>query len=162
MVSTWKSGPKDDFMSTFSVPIAWESGSIRRLWWIAIVVLAVGAIAFGIFFHAEVTSAITVWNESTAYNHCFLILPISAYLIWERRHVLAARAPHPNPWVIAAMLPVGLVWQFAASAQIMEGRQLAAMTLFELFVLATVGFQVWRVSAFALLYLYFWCLAARF
>jgi exosortase A len=128
---------------------------VQRLWTVAIIVLAIGAIMFGLVFHAEVMRAVAVWDESTAYNHCYLILPISAYLIWERRRVLAARAPQPNGWVVIAMLPVGLVWLFAAQAQIMEGRQLAAMSLFELFVLAVLGFEVWRVSAFALLYMYF-------
>jgi exosortase A len=142
-------------MSTISVPTAGAGLSLQRLWLVAVIVLAIGAVAFGVAFHVEVVRAVAVWDESTAYNHCFLILPISAYLIWERRQMLAARAPQPNGWVVIAMLPVGLVWLFAANAQIMEGRQLAAMTLFELFVLAVLGFQVWRVSAFALLYLYF-------
>jgi exosortase A len=142
-------------MSTISVPASGAGVSPQRLWGTALVVLAIGALAFGLAFHVEVTRALTVWDESTAYNHCYLILPISAYLIWERRQALAARAPQPNGWVVIAMLPVALVWLFAARAQIMEGQQLAAMTLFELFVLAVLGFQVWRVSAFALLYLYF-------
>jgi exosortase A len=142
-------------MSAISVPSAGAGVSVQRLWTVAIIVLAVGAITFGLVFHAEVMRAVAVWDESTAYNHCYLILPISAYLIWERRRVLAARAPQPNGWVVIAMLPVGLVWLFAAQAQIMEGRQLAAMSLFELFVLAVLGFEVWRVSAFALLYMYF-------
>ena len=122
--------------------------SLQRLWTVAATVLAIGALAFGFAFHVEVVRAIAVWNESTAYNHCFLILPISAYLIWERRQAIAARAPHPAVWPLLAMLPVAVVWLFAAQAQIMEGRQLAAMTLFQLFLLAVLGFQVWRVSAF--------------
>jgi exosortase A len=142
-------------MSAISVPSGGTGVSVQRLWTVAIIVLAIGAIMFGLVFHAEVMRAVAVWDESTAYNHCYLILPISAYLIWERRRVLAARAPQPNGWVVIAMLPVGLVWLFAAQAQIMEGRQLAAMSLFELFVLAVLGFEVWRVSAFALLYMYF-------
>lgn len=142
-------------MSTISVPTAGADLSLQRLWLVAVIVLAIGAVAFGVAFHVEVVRAVAVWDESTAYNHCFLILPISAYLIWERRQVLAARAPRSNGWVVIAMLPVGLVWLFAVNAQIMEGRQLAAMTLFELFILAILGLQVWRVSAFALLYLYF-------
>jgi exosortase A len=142
-------------MSAISVPSGGTGVSVQRLWTVAIIVLAIGAIMFGLVFHAEVMRAVAVWDESTAYNHCYLILPISAYLIWERRRVLAARAPQPNGWVLIAMLPVGIVWLFAAQAQIMEGRQLAAMSLFELLVLAVLGFEVWRVSAFALLYMYF-------
>ncbi len=142
-------------MSTISVPAAGAGVTQQRLWSIALAALAAGVLAFGLAFHAEALRAVAVWDESTAYNHCYLILPISAYLIWERRDVLAARSPHPDARILLAMLPVGLVWLFAENAQIMEGRQLAAMTLFQLFLLAVLGFQVWRVSAFALLYLYF-------
>jgi exosortase A len=142
-------------MSTVSLPAGNPAISLQRLWTVAILTLAVGAIAFGLTFHVEVVRAIQVWDESTAYNHCFLILPISAYLIWERRNALAASLPEPDARLLLAMAPVGLVWLFAYQAQIMEGRQLAAMTLFQLFVLAVLGFKVWRVSAFAILYLYF-------
>jgi len=53
------------------------------------------------------------------------------------------------------MIPAGLVWLFAAEAQILEGRELAAMTLFQIFIAAVLGLKVWRISAFAILYLYF-------
>jgi exosortase A len=142
-------------MSMLSVP-AFETGiSHQRLWHIAIGLLALGALAFGLAFHVEVVRAVEVWDESTAYNHCFLIIPISAYLIWERRHALAASSPHPDPRLLLAMIPVGLVWLFAEQMQILEGRQLMAMTLFQIFIMAVLGLKVWRISAFAILYLYF-------
>jgi exosortase A len=127
----------------------------RRGWTVALGVLAAGALLFGLAFRSEAVHAVAVWNASTAYNHCFLILPISGYLIWERWRAIAARTPEPAIWPVAAMIPVAAIWLFAARAGVMEGRQLAAMTLFELFVLAVVGWRVWRVAAFALLYLYF-------
>ena len=142
-------------MSTVSLSAGIPPISLQRLWTVALVTLAIGATAFGLAFHVEVVRAVQVWDESTAYNHCYLILPISAYLIWERRKALAASLPEPDARLLAAMVPVGLIWLFAYRAQIMEGRQLAAMTLFQLFIMAVLGFRVWRVSAFAILYLYF-------
>jgi exosortase A len=138
-----------------SIPALESEVSQQRLWHVTIGLLAIGALAFGIAFHVEVARAVAVWDESTAYNHCYLILPISAYLVWERRKALAASSPHADPRLLLAMIPVGLVWLFAAEAQIMEGRELAAMTLFQIFIAAVLGFQVWRISAFAILYLYF-------
>jgi exosortase A len=142
-------------MSVLSAPAFETEISRQRLWHITIAMLALGALAFGLAFHVEVVRAVEVWDESTAYNHCFLIIPISAYLIWERRKALAASSPHPNPWLLLAMVPAGLVWLFAAEAQILEGRQLMAMTLFQIFIAAVLGLRVWRISAFAILYLYF-------
>jgi exosortase A len=142
-------------MSTLSMRALDSEISLQRLWHVTIAFLAVGALAFGFAFHVEVVRAIEVWDESTAYNHCFLIIPISAYLIWERRKALAASAPHPNPWLLSAMIPVSIVWLFAEKMQILEGRQLMAMTLFQIFITAVLGLRVWRISAFAILYLYF-------
>ena len=142
-------------MSILSMPAVEADVSLQRLWHITIAMLAVGALAFGFAFHVEVVRAVAVWDESTAYNHCFLIIPISAYLIWERRTALAASSPHPNPWLLLAMIPAGLVWLFAAEAQILEGRELMAMTLFQIFIASVLGLRVWRISAFAILYLYF-------
>ncbi len=136
--------------------------AVRRLWGVTLATLAVGIVAFIAAFFEEVRRGLQVWDESTAYNHCYLILPIVAYLLWERWRALYARAPEPVLWPFAAMVPVALVWLFAANAGIMEGRQLAAMTLFELFLFALLGKQVWRVAAFALLYLYFLVPAGAF
>lgn len=149
-------------MSTVTLNMTGAGASVRRLWGVAIAVLVVGALAFGAAFFEEAKRAVEVWDESTAYNHCFLILPIVAYLIWERWRALYARAPEPVFWPFAVMVPVALVWLFADNARIMEGRQLAAMTLFELFVFAVLGARVWRVAAFALLYLYFLVPAGAF
>lgn len=40
--------------------------------------------AIGMLFHAE-AAAVAVWLTSTAYGHCFFVLPIAAWLAWERR-----------------------------------------------------------------------------
>ncbi len=42
-----------------------------------------------LLFRAEVAAAVTVWIESTAYNHCFLVVPVIGVLLWRRRAELA-------------------------------------------------------------------------
>jgi len=142
-------------MSTLLSPAGSAEISSRRIWWVAGSILVLGIVSFCAGFRTELVRAVQVWNESTAYNHCFLILPISLYLIWERRDALLTRAPEPAGWPLLLMVPAGFVWLLADRAALMEGRQLVAMTLFQLFVLAVLGFKAWRVIAFALLYLYF-------
>ena len=46
------------------------------------------------FFSAEAAAAVRVWNASTAYNHCWLVMPIAAWLAWIRRHRLAMITPY--------------------------------------------------------------------
>ena len=40
--------------------------------------LAIGLVALGLLFHAEIAAAVKTWIDSTAYNHCFLVIPIVA------------------------------------------------------------------------------------
>ena len=44
--------------------------------------LLLGLGLLGLFFREEIEAAIRVWMNSTAYNHCVLIIPIAAYLAY--------------------------------------------------------------------------------
>ena len=121
----------------------------------ALPALAVGITAWALLFHAEAAAAVRVWIESTAYNHGFLILPIVAWLLWDRRTRLAGTTPQPFPWVALAALPVVAVWLLADRLGVMEGRQLMAMTLLQLLFLGVLGWWVYWLLLGPLLYLYF-------
>jgi exosortase A len=117
--------------------------------------LGIGLVLLGVLFHAEVAAAVTVWVDSTAYNHCFLVIPIVAYLLWDRRELLARATPVPNAWFALAAIPVVMVWLLAERLGIMEGRQLMVMTLVEIFFLSTLGWRLSYQLIGPLLYLYF-------
>lgn len=121
----------------------------------ALITLGIGAVALGLLFYQEVTAAVQVWISSTAYNHCFLIIPIAGYLIWDRR--AQVRGMVAEPWPLAALggLPLALAWLAAERLGIMEGRQLVAMSFLELLLLAVLGPLLWWQLAGPLLYLYF-------
>jgi len=117
--------------------------------------LSAGLIVLGLLFHLEIAAAVTVWISSTAYNHCFLVLPIVAYLVWDRRETLRGMRPVPVPLAALAGIPVALVWLAAERLGIMEGRQLAAISFVELLFLAVLGWRLSWALAGPLLYLYF-------
>ncbi|HEX5325799.1 MAG TPA: exosortase A, partial [Acetobacteraceae bacterium] len=121
----------------------------------ALPALALGLVALGLVFHTEIVAGVEVWIESTAYNHCFLVLPIVLYLIWDRRAVLAGAVPEPLPVAALAGLPIGGAWFIADRLGIMEGRQLMAMCLVELLFLAVLGWRLYRALLGPLLYLFF-------
>ncbi len=124
-------------------------------WRRAALPIGVGLLVLGAVFNAEISAAIGTWIESTAYNHCFLVIPIAAFLIWDRRFDL--RGVAARPWKPAFLLgvPVALVWLLAERLGIMEGRQLAAVSFVELLFLAVLGKRLWWAMAGPLLYLYF-------
>ena len=74
----------------------------------AAMALLAGVVALGLLFYPECKAAVGVWIASTAYGHCFLIIPMSLYLAWDRRDALAGMMARPEPvWaVLAATSPL--------------------------------------------------------
>ncbi|WP_428531271.1 exosortase A [Rhodopila sp.] len=114
-----------------------------------------GVLLLAALFHPEVLAAIRTWNDSTAYNHCYMVIPITLYLLWDRRSDLVALPPRPMPAVLLLGLPLAAVWLLAERLGIMEGRQLVAVSFVELLLLALLGPRLWWGMAGPLLYLYF-------
>lgn len=114
-----------------------------------------GLAAWGALFHAEAAAAFAVWLKSTAYSHCFFVVPLAAYLAWDRRGLARGLAPRPTPWPALAVLPCALAWFAAERLGIMEGRQLAAVAMLQALGVALLGWRLARVQWPALAYLIF-------
>ncbi len=117
--------------------------------------LSVGLVVLGLLFHVEIVAAVEVWIDSTAYNHCFLVLPLVAYLLWDRRATLQGTAAKPFPLAALAGVPLVFAWLFAERVGIMEGRQLVAVSFAEIMFFTVLGPRLWWRIAGPLLYLYF-------
>ena len=117
--------------------------------------IGLGVLLLGVLFNQEVAAAVQTWNASTAYNHCFLIIPIALYLLWDRRFDLLGLQPRPMPAALLLGLPLTVAWLAAERLGIMEGRQLIAVSFMELLFLAVLGRRLWWSMAGPLLYLYF-------
>jgi exosortase A len=120
--------------------------------WLA---LAAGVAVLGVVFGHEVLAAIAVWSSSTAYGHCFLVLPIVLWLLWERKGVFGALSPRPAVWPAAAAVFLVPAWVAADFLGIMEGRQLAFVGFVELLLIAALGWRMWWALSAAFLYLFF-------
>ena len=68
----------------------------------ALMPLGLGLIILGLLFRVEIGAAINVALGNPAYNHCFIIIPLVGYLIWERRSALIGMVP--RPWLAPALL----------------------------------------------------------
>jgi len=140
--------------STSLTAVSAEASS-RRDWAVSATAVALGTVCFALIFFPEISTALEVWMNSDAYSHCFLVLPVAAYLAWERRHAAAATTLRPAPWLAIPAILVALGWFMANRLGIMEGRQLMAMTLFQLLVASLLGLRMWRALSAPLLYLFF-------
>jgi len=66
-------------------------------WAVPLVALALALAAWGTLFAAEIVAAVAVWDSSTAYNHCWLILPIAPWPGWPRAGQAVGVFPPPRP-----------------------------------------------------------------
>lgn len=117
--------------------------------------LGLGLVVIGLLFQTEIMVAIRIWIDSTAYNHCFLVIPIVGYLIWERRGDLSGLAAAPAPLAALLGIPLALMWLMSERLGIMEGRQIAVVGFVEVLFLAVFGWRLWWALSGPLLYLFF-------
>jgi exosortase A len=124
-------------------------------WTGALWLLALAVLAWGALFRTEIMAAVAIWESSAAYNHCWLVLPVAAWLGWMRRDRFAGLAPQPTAWAALPALAAGLAWLAAERLGIMEGRQFGAIGVLWSLVLAVMGWRLCRAMAAPLVYLVF-------
>jgi exosortase A len=119
------------------------------------IVLALALLVMAAAYWPEISAAVTVWSTSTAYGHCWLVLPIVAWLLWERRDVVLGWPAHPAIWPVLLTLPLVAIWVLSTWLGVMEGRQLAFVGFAEVLLMAALGWRLWWALSAALLYLLF-------
>lgn len=61
-------------------------------------------------FHETVWSMVSIWLRSDTFAHGFLIVPISVWLIWQRKGVLQKIVPRPTYRVLMIVAGSGFLW----------------------------------------------------
>ncbi len=127
----------------------------ERAW---ITTAATGLLAFLCLlalFWPEAVGVYRVWVGSTAYNHGFLVAPLVAYMIWDRREVLRETAPAPQFWWLLLMPALSALWLASASLGIHEAQQLVVATMLQVILVSLLGWTAYKRLLAPLLYLYF-------
>ncbi|HMD65305.1 MAG TPA: exosortase A [Stellaceae bacterium] len=124
-------------------------------WRPALVFIGIAAVVFGIVFQRDISGAVQVWIDSTAYNHCFLIVPLIGFLLWERRAVIASVSPSPTLWPLVLMPLLSALWLIVAILDIQEARQLLLVAMFEVVLLVALGPRLFWLLLAPLLFLFF-------
>jgi len=124
-------------------------------WLATLFAIVFGLVTFAVAFFHEMVRAVDVWIASTAYNHCFLVLPLFGFLLWDRRSTIALLRPRPSPWAVLAMPLLAILWTGAVLIDVLEARQLLVVALFEVFLLSIIGWRTFRALMAPLLFLFF-------
>ncbi|MBV8380711.1 MAG: exosortase A [Paucibacter sp.] len=131
---------------TVSLPPAWRRALPAFLLLVA---------AVFVLFSSSGLAMVDIWIRSETFAHAFLVPPIALWLAWRRRERLAACVPRPAPVVLLPMALVVLVWLLGELVAVNAATQFAFVALLVLAVPLVFGWQVARVIAFPLLFLFF-------
>jgi exosortase A len=133
-------------VSDTSSSVSWRSHGLALL-------LLLGLILFE--FRDAVVAAAEVWWVYETYSHCFLIIPISLWFVWEKRAQLSQLQPTVEPRALWALPVLVFAWWVGELSTINELRQFAVVGLLQVAIAAMLGFRVYRQIWFSALYLFF-------
>lgn len=98
---------------------------------------------------------VSIWWRSGTFTHAFLVAPISLWLIWEKRKVLARYQPQPAVWLVLPLLILVFVWLLGELAAVNAVTQLAFVAMLILSVPLVIGIPAARQILFPLCFLFF-------
>ncbi len=111
-------------------------------WRTALPALLVLLAVIGLLYRETAVAMVGIWSRSDTFAHAYMVLPISLWLIWRQRQVLARLTPRPQPWILVPMLIVGAFWMVADLVVVNAAAQFALVALLVLAVPAMLGLQV--------------------
>jgi exosortase A len=117
-----------------------------------LLLLALGLVAATM---ESIQSMVRVWLAATTYHHCFLVLPISLYLAWQRRKALQAMLPEQEPLALAGIFAFGLLWLIGRAGGILLFEHVAVVGMLISLVIALLGRRIAKEIAFPLAFLFF-------
>jgi exosortase A len=106
-------------------------------------------------FHRTILDMVGLWNLYASYTHAWLVPPIVAWMVWRRRHRLAATPRKPEPWMLLPILAALMVWLAGELLAMNAPAQLAFVAIVAMSVPMLFGFAVAREIAFPLAFMFF-------
>lgn len=123
-------------------------------WPRSLALLGLVMVWLGYLYRDTAMAMFTIWLRSETFQHCFVIVPISAWLIWRQRAHLAPIAPTPRLLPLLLLFPVGFGWLLGELTAVNALTQFALVGFVVLSVPALLGFRLARAIAFPLGFLF--------
>ena len=117
------------------------------------VAIAIALLAPFLIYFETMKSIVSIWNSSETFAHGYIILPISLWLIWQRRHVLAALPPTPFWPALLLLAACGFGWLLAELGAVQVVQQYTVVAMLPIIALALLGLRLTMLIAFPLLFL---------
>ncbi len=139
-------------MTALALPV---ESSVGSMWRAHLAALGVAAAAMLLLFFRDAADIVAIWWSSSTFNHCLLLPPILAWLVWQRCPEL--RRLQPAAWApgLAVVGAGAFGWLLGEAGGIDFARHLGLLLMLEGAVVATLGKAVARGLAFPLFYAFF-------
>jgi exosortase A len=138
-----------------SYRVSGEAAGRVSAWTLHLSALGALLLVLAVLYWQNIVTAVTVWWVSPTFSHCFLIIPVSAYLIWGKRRELAVLTPVVYPRALLFALPIIAASFVGTLASINEVEQLSLIAFVQVLTLCLLGPQIYRTILFPSLYLFF-------
>lgn len=112
------------------------------------------AAVLGLFYETA-WSMVSIWYRSETFAHGFIIVPITLWLVWEKRATLKQLLPQPEYRVLILLLGAGFLWLAGYLADALVVQQLALVAILIFSIWALLGNRVTWALAFPLAFLFF-------
>ena len=100
----------------------------RLAWRLTLLALGIVMLAIGLNYPETIASAYGVWMNSETHKFSVLVIPMSLYIIWERRGHLHQLAPSPNLAAVLLAIPFSALWLLADVMHLALAAQLAVVS----------------------------------
>ena len=137
-----------------ALPLPVETTATDSPWRAAVTIVIVSWIVVLAMFWGTAASVVATWRTSS-FNHCYLIVPIAAYLVWSQRERLTGLTPSPNLWGLPLLAVVGFGWLLGTLADVLVVQQVALVAMLEALTWTALGPHVFLALLFPLGFLWF-------
>lgn len=107
------------------------------------------AMALTLWAYADTAgSLVAIWWRSETYAHGLLVVPVAAYLLWQRRDRVLQAQPRAQPWAYLLLLGAGLLWAAGRLGAVLSFEHFALYFLLLGCLWLAVGTAALRRAAF--------------
>ncbi|CAN7662125.1 exosortase A [Pseudoduganella sp. LjRoot289] len=106
-------------------------------------------------YFSTARSIVEIWDSSGTFAHGYIILPISIWLVWQRRAAVLQLQAEPYWPALLLLAACGAAWLLAEFGDVQTVRQYAFAAMLPLTVLALLGKRIAWALAFPLAFVLF-------
>jgi len=124
-------------------------------WVLMGLILCIATLCVVGLFWETVRSMIDVWASSRTFEHGFLVLPATGYLVWCYRYMWMQLVPAPSAWGVVALILLGSGWFVGYVTDVVWLQQAAVVAMLPGLVWAILGKEIVKALSWPLGFLVF-------